>query len=97
MSEQRVYLYFVFQEMDRARGMMEKHLQMPPYMKEREKRNEVLANDPDIAPVLTSKYVFMDISERENEAGVRTCMFSKQECSLDLPDLHCDLFKGQTN
>ena len=42
-------------------------------MKERAKRTEVLAEDPEIAPVLTSKYVFVDTSEKEK--GLSVCVF----------------------
>jgi len=59
--------------MQLAKGMMEDHLQMPPVMKERAKRTEVLAEDPEIAPVLTSKYVFVDTSEKEK--GLSVCVF----------------------
>lgn len=61
----------MLQEMQHARGMMEDHLQMPPVMQERPRRSQVLAENPEIAPVLTSKYVFIDISEKKKELSVR--------------------------
>lgn len=51
--------------MERAKEMVEERLQMPPYMQERLKKTDVLANDPELAPVFTSKYVFVDISQKD--------------------------------
>ncbi|XP_060074123.1 small ribosomal subunit protein mS22-like [Ylistrum balloti] len=37
-------------------------LKMPPFMKEKDSTTKVLSKNPEIAPALTSKYVFTDIS-----------------------------------
>lgn len=68
----------LLKELKHAHEMMEQHLQMPPFMKERQNRNQVLAENPEIAPVLTSKYVFVDISETKKELDVCFIQISKQ-------------------
>ncbi|KAH3821757.1 28S ribosomal protein S22, mitochondrial-like [Dreissena polymorpha] len=58
------------QEMERARQVEKTRLQMPPYMNARRWNNRPLSCDPDIAPVLTSKYIFVDISEASKRIPV---------------------------
>lgn len=51
------------EELAQGRQMVEANLQMPPFLSAREPRENIISSDPDIAPALNAKYVFIDISE----------------------------------
>ncbi|KAL4220882.1 28S ribosomal protein S22 [Mactra antiquata] len=51
------------EEIEKAKEIKARRLQMPPFMDIRKPKDDLLSDDPDIAPALTSKYVFIDISD----------------------------------
>ena len=54
---------FCLQAYGTARKIKQKRLQMPPFMNSREERDTLLDDDPDIACLLDSKYVFVDLTD----------------------------------
>ena len=47
---------------------------MPPFMEVREPRDSLLSDDPDIAPAIKHKMVFVDISTNPKRIKVKTSM-----------------------
>ncbi|WAR15579.1 RT22-like protein [Mya arenaria] len=58
-------------EKKRAESLTERRMQMPPYMSERVLPSKPLLKDPQIAPALDSKYVFIDISARSKRIPMK--------------------------
>lgn len=54
------------QAVAKAESIKDERLQMPPFMQCRQERGALLSDDPEIAPALTSKYLFVDISRNTN-------------------------------
>ncbi|XP_052819880.1 28S ribosomal protein S22, mitochondrial-like [Mya arenaria] len=61
----------LMKEKERAESLTERRMQMPPYMSERVLPSKPLLKDPQIAPALDSKYVFIDISARSKRIPMK--------------------------
>lgn len=77
--------------MTKAEGIKKRRLQMPPFMKCREDRDKLLEDDPDIASILESKYVFFDITDdnsRYKRYGERPMVIRHRNGKLKMADWH---------
>jgi len=66
-------LHFMFfcQEVQHAQTLQHTYTRMIPYMAAKKLPAEPLQRDPDIAPALNSKFVFVDISQESKRLPVR--------------------------
>jgi len=65
-------LQFIFfcQEVQHAQTLQHTYTRMIPYMAAKKLPDEPLQRDPDIAPALNSKFVFVDISQESKRLPV---------------------------